>query len=347
MHALIVGLGGIGQRHLRNLRRLLGEDVRISAVRIRRETTELTDQLTVVPDANVEGTYGVHVLPTLEAALAESPDIGIVSNPTSLHVETATALVGAGIDVLVEKPLGHELAGAKELIQLAEAKGVIGMVAYQLRFHPCVERMASALAEGLVGPIHGARIEVGEYLPSFHPYEDYRRMYASRRDQGGGVTLTQIHELDLMLHLLGAPEAAWSIGGRVGDLEIDVEDSSTTLFRYRRPDEHAFAVTLHQDYLARPPRRSFEIWGERGRLTMNLRAGTLDFLAPDGALTRLVDASAFERNELFVREMAHFLDCVRHRRTPVVSLAEGLASVEVALALRESHDTGELVRFSR
>lgn len=342
---LFVGLGGVGQRHLRNTRAALGPDARLLAYRVRREKTLLSDKLEAIAGGDLEQEYGVDVVPSLEAALEEKPEVAIIANPTSLHVETTQKVLQAGCDVFVEKPLSHDLAGVQSLVEQAASLGRIGFVAYQLRFHPAVQALCAWIDEGKCGTLYGARAEVAEYLPAFHPYEDYRRMYASRRDLGGGVTLTQIHELDLLYRLFGVPQAAWSIGGKISDLEVDVEDSATSLLNYRRSDGKAFAVQLHQDYLGRPPRRSLSIWGSEGRIELDFRAGTLDFTRNDGRGTRLIDASNHPRNQLFVDELSHFLDCVESRKQPLVTLGDGAASLTMAHGLLESQRKGELVHF--
>ncbi len=342
-HALFVGLGGIGQRHLRNLRALLGESVRVSAYRIRRESLQLTDGLTAVPGGDVEAAYGVEVHTSLESALAEKPDIALIANPTSLHVPVALEALEAGCDVFVEKPLSDTNAGVDAFTTRARELRRVGMVAYQLRFHPCVKRLIDLVESEALGLLYGAHVEVAEYLPGFHPYEDYRRMYASRRDLGGGVTLTQIHEIDLIHRIFGLPERVWSVGDRISELEVDVEDSATSLLEYRRKDGRAFAVQLHQDFLGRPARRTFSVWGALGRAVMDLRAGTLDFTSTDGSTARLVECGDYPRNQLFLDELAHFLDCVRTRSEPCVSLEEGAAGLRIALALRAAQENGMLV----
>jgi predicted dehydrogenase len=342
-HALFVGLGGVGQRHLRNLRALLGESVRVSAYRVRRESIQLTDELTPVPDGDVESAYGVEVHTSLEGALAEKPDIAVIANPTSLHVPVALAAVEAGCDVFIEKPLSGADEGVDALAARARQLDRVGFVAYQLRFHPCVKRLLDLLEGEGLGLLFGAYVEVAEYLPGFHPYEDYRRMYASRRDLGGGVTLTQIHEIDLIHRIFGMPERVWSVGDRISDLEVDVEDSATSLLEYRREDGPAFAVQLHQDFLGRPPRRMFSVRGSQGSAVMDLRSATLDFTDPDGSTVRLVECPDYPRNQLFVDELAHFLDCVRTRRDPCVPLEEGAASLRIALAIRAAQESGSLV----
>ena len=136
-HVLVVGLGGIGQRHVRNLRALLGEHVRITAVRTRGLHHVLSDQLQIVPEQDVEHTYGIRRVPDLDAALAERPELVFVTNPSSLHVPTALAAARAGCHLFIEKPLSHTLDGVEELIQTVERKRLIAVVGYQMRFHPC------------------------------------------------------------------------------------------------------------------------------------------------------------------------------------------------------------------
>lgn len=343
--ALFIGLGGVGQRHLRNLRAVASPGLRTLAYRVRRETRLLSDQLTEVPGGNLESEYGLEVFDELEAALAQKPQLAIVANPTSLHIEVAQKVVNAGVDLFVEKPLSHNRAGVQKLIDSAEAAGTVSLVTYQLRFHPAVQKLNQLLRERKLGKIFGARVEVAEYLPGFHPYEDYRRMYASRADLGGGVTLTQIHEIDLIYQLFGMPQSVWSVADRLSDLEIDVEDSATSLLRYQTAEGASFAVSLHQDYLGSPPRRSFQIWGEKGLLRMDLRAGTLSYVPSSGSPELVLDASEHPRNQLFVDELLHFLDCVETRKQTSISLREGAQSLWLALALRESQASGKLVEL--
>ena len=105
MRVLIVGLGGIGQRHTRNLRVLLGNDVEIIAYRVRRLTHVVTPALVVDPDRNVENEYQIRTFSDLGKALAQKPAVAFICNPSSLHVPVALACLEAQCDIFVEKPL--------------------------------------------------------------------------------------------------------------------------------------------------------------------------------------------------------------------------------------------------
>lgn len=345
MKILMIGLGGVGQRHLRNLRALLGSDVEIIAYRVRRLSSVITPALQLDDNLDVEKVYGLRVFGDLDSALAERPRIAFICNPSSLHVPVAQACVQAGCDIFVEKPLSNDLAGLPELQAAIEKHGRIAMVGYQLRFHPCFVRMQEIVQQGLLGNLLGVRATVGEYLPNWHRYEDYRTGYAARASLGGGVVLSQIHEFDYLYALFGEAKRLFSVGGHWSNLEVDVEDIASTLMQC----EHAgrpLPVHLQQDYLQRPAHRQCEVVGDAGKAVLDFPELSVDLHNFDSGTEDHFSCKNFDRNLLFVREIEHFLDCVRTREKPLVDLNEGMKSLRHALAAKESAATGRLVELS-
>jgi predicted dehydrogenase len=336
---LFIGLGGIGQRHLRNLRALRGSEIEVHAFRVRREREVLNDTLQVVAGEDLEAKYDVKVHADLDVALANNPDVVFVTNPSSLHVEITRRALEAGAHVLVEKPLSHSLEGVAGLVQESQKRNLVGYVAYQLRFHPGFVRTSEILKQGLIGRPLFAEATVGEYLPGFHPHEDYRRMYASRRDLGGGVTLSQIHEIDFLMALLGRPERVFSLGGKLSSLEIDVDDVASSLLELRGSEGRVLPVRLHQDFVQRPGERRCVLVGDQGKLEWSLSGRSLRRWSAEGALCETHDFSEFPRNQLFEHELSHFLSCVEQGHTPNVTLAEGAESLGVALSILESQQS--------
>ena len=131
MKILMVGLGGIGQRHARNLRALLGPSLDLLAYRVRGLSEVVTPSLTLDASKSIEKEYLVRVFKSLEAALAESPDIAFICNPSSLHVPSALACVAAGCDIFIEKPLSHSLKDVDRLIEAVRSKHRVAMVGRQ------------------------------------------------------------------------------------------------------------------------------------------------------------------------------------------------------------------------
>jgi predicted dehydrogenase len=335
MKILMIGLGGIGQRHTRNLRALLGKSAEIIAYRVRWQTHVVTPSMGADATRNVEEEYLIRAFPSMEAALAERPDVAFVCNPSSLHVPVAIECILAGCDVFIEKPLTDSMEGTRNLLLLAEERNRIAMVGYQLRFHPCLRKLRETLQSGILGNLLSVRATIGEYLPNWHPYEDYRLMYAARADLGGGVVLSQIHEFDYLYSLFGLPKRVYAIGGHWSDLEINVEDTASILMECS-VDGRPLPIHLHQDYLQSPPSRSCEVIGDLGRATMDLHDLSVTVFTRGDATPVVHSFGGFDRNQLFLDQTNHFLDCVKTRRRPVVDLKDGLQSLRMALAIKES-----------
>jgi predicted dehydrogenase len=340
--ALIVGLGSIGQRHARNLRELLGEQVRLFAHRVVRNSPVVTDDLKADAARRPEDVYGIETFDSLDDALNHRPHAAWICNPTSQHLATALRCASAGCDLFLEKPVSDSGHGIDRLQSVVEAAGLVVGVSSQLRFHPALRRMKTAIGQGELGRPLVVRAEVGEYLPGFHPYEDYRTSYAARRSMGGGVVLTLIHDLDYLLWLFGAPRRLFALGGKLSSLELDVEDVASILMECE--GEHGgFPVHLQMDFIHRPPRRTCHVLCDAGSLDLDLRANRLQLTNAEGDVLEVVDVEPFERNHLFLMQMSDFLDARQVRRSPAVTLEDGITAVQTADAVRESMTSKRIV----
>ena len=346
MRILIVGLGAIGQRHARNLRCMFADRVELLAARARGLTHVLSDALTVEAADGLCEKYGIRSFSTLDEALTHKPDVAFVCNPTSLHIETSLALARAGCHLFIEKPLAHEYSRVEQLLDVVERQGLVATVGYQFRFHPCLATAYDLLRSGAVGRTLAVRAEAGEYLPGWHAYEDYRGTYAGRRDLGGGVLLTQIHEMDYLYWFFGLPHTVFTVGGHLSSLDIDAEDVASTLMQFEQ-DGIRFPVHLHQDYVQQPPTRRCEIVGDAGKLEVDLLRHTITLYGATGGVVQSREFSDFQRGQMFIDETRHFLSCVERHEAPVVTLLDAAESLRMALAAKESLDKGVVVRVSR
>jgi predicted dehydrogenase len=213
------------------------------------------------------------------------------------------------------------------------------MVGYQLRFHPLLLKLREWIKEQRLGRIVAVRAEVGEYLPGWHRYEDYRQMYAARADLGGGVVLSQIHEIDYLGWLFGWPHRVFAVGGHLSRLEVDVEDTASLILE-TRVEGRSIPIHLHMDYLQRPPSRTCQIIGDAGKAVMDLRATTATLYDELGGVAETVSFPDFPRNQLFLDEVSYFLQCVSRHESASTSAWEGLRSLRVALAAKASLASG-------
>jgi predicted dehydrogenase len=346
MRILLVGLGGIGQRHARNLRAILGRNADLIAFRARGFSELITPVLSLDKTRNIQEEYNIRCFDTLEAALGESPDIAFVCNPSSMHVDTALKCAQAGCDLFIEKPLSNSLKDVNRLIDCVISSRRVAMVGYQFRFHPCMHRLRAILDKGLIGHLLTVRAAIGEFLPDWHRYEDYRTMYAARSELGGGVILSQIHEFDYLYSLFGVPSRVFALGGHWSTLEIDVEDTASILLDCRA-EGRSLPVHVQLDYIQKPPMRRCEIVGDNGKFALDLIACETTLYTNNLAEPERTRIEHFDRNQLFLDELKHFLKCVETRQQPMVTLRDGAESLRIALAAKESIATGQLVKLDQ
>jgi len=345
MKILMIGLGGIGQRHLRNLKILMPNMLDVVAYRVRGSQTVVTSTLKIAEGVSLEEKYNIRSFKDLHQALEEKPEAAFITNPTSAHIPVALEAAKAGCHLFIEKPLSHSHEGVEALIDLVERQHLTALVGYQLRFHPYLQKVQELLRANTIGQLLSARLDVGEYLPGWHAYEDYRQMYASKKELGGGVILSQIHEIDYAYSLFGMPKTVFALGGQLSNLEIDVEDTASILLKSEW-NGRTLPVHIHQDYLQKPPSRRCEIIGEEGKIVWDLQGGTLSIGRHDQKEPNVQHLERFERNQLFLDELRHFLACIRGEDKPVASLRDGANSLKIALAAKQSIETGEAVSVS-
>ncbi|HVF25143.1 MAG TPA: Gfo/Idh/MocA family oxidoreductase [Anaerolineales bacterium] len=340
MKFLIAGLGSIGRRHFRNLISLGEQDIVL--LRTRKAT---------LPDDELAG---FPVEPDIQGALKKhKPNAVIVANPTSMHLDIAIPAAKAGCHILLEKPVSNSLERLDTLQQAAKKSGSKILVGFQFRYHPTLNRARELIQEGALGKILTVHAHWGEYLPQWHPWEDYRQGYAARADLGGGVIVTLTHPLDYLRFIIGDVESLWSFNGHISPLDVDVEDVAEIGLKFK----NGAIGGLHLNYVQRPPVHKLEIVGTSGILRWDNADGLLHFhrtAAPFGSYTDVAPApviesfsppEAFDRNQLFVAQTRHFIEIVQAVKEPLCSLADGIMALRLALAAKESQEKSRIISF--
>lgn len=330
MKILIAGLGSVGRRHLRNLLKLGEGDIIL--YRTHRATLP-EDELAAFPTET-----------NLKTALAHHPDAVIICNPTAMHLEVAVPAAEAGCHLLLEKPVSNNLANTDRLAQALSRSGARALIGFQFRFHPTLRKAAELIRDGLIGKLLSVRAHWGEYLPGFHPWEDYRKSYAARTDLGGGVILTLCHPLDYLGWLIGETRALWAFTDKVSGLELDVEDTAEIGLHFTS----GALGSLHLDYTQRPASHKLEVIGEKGTLRWDNTDGKLSIYQAETesiGWQEYLPPVGFERNNLFLDEMRHFLAVCRNEEKSVCDYQEGLRSLRWAMAAHTSAKEKRLVEL--
>jgi predicted dehydrogenase len=316
MRFLIAGYGSVGRRHLRNLLALGEHDIVL--YRTRKSTLPEDDLL------------GFKVETDLSAALEHKPNAVIVANPTALHLDVAIPAARAGCHLFLEKPVSHSLERLEELRESLKFGGGKAFVGFQFRFHPGLQQVKNLLQQGVIGRPLSLRCEWGEYLPGWHPWEDYRKSYSARGDLGGGVVLTLCHPLDYLRWFFGEGSLLQAFVSKISDLEIEVEDVAEVLLQF---SDHLLA-SVHLDYYRRPAVHRLEITGSEGLLAWDNADGAVRLYRADmNAPEVFLPPQGFERNTMFLDEMRHFLNVASGREEPICTLEDGIRALELALQI--------------
>jgi predicted dehydrogenase len=329
MRFLIAGYGSIGRRHLNNLLALGEKDVLLYRTH---QSTLAVDEIKDIP-----------VEPSMEAALAHKPDALIVANPTALHLEAAIPAAEAGCSILMEKPISHQMEGIDSLQQALKDSGGRFVTGFQFRFNPGLRQTENWLKEKKIGTVVSAHVCWGEYLPGWHPWEDYRKSYSSRADLGGGVVNTLSHPLDYLCWLLGDVDAINAATSNVG-LQLEVEDTADIELRFTS----GTLANVHLDYLQRPGEHTLKIVGSEGTILWD-NATTISKLyrAATGSWEEVPPPPGFERNVMFLDEMRHFISVAKKETEPLCTLEDGITALRMAQAVYKSAQDGCLVKFTR
>ena len=341
MKFLIAGLGSIGRRHFRNLIALGEKDIIL-----------LRSHRATLPDDELAG-YPVET-DLAEALKKHKPEAVIVANPTSLHLDVAIPAAEAGCHILLEKPVSNSLDRLDVLQKAAEKSGSRILVGFQFRYHPTLNKARELIQASALGKVLTVHAHWGEYLPQWHPWEDYRQSYAARADLGGGVIRTLTHPLDYLRYLIGEVDSLWSFNGHISSLELDVEDAAEIGLKFT----NGAIGGVHLNYAQRPPAHRLEIVGTNGTLRWENEDGILYLLKMPAAFGTFSDnppapvvktyapPEGFERNQLFLAQTRHFVETAAGESEPRCTLADGARALRLALAAQESQKSGRVVQIT-
>ena len=306
MKICFVGLGSIGQRHLKNFI-LVAKDYGINAKihALRSSDKELPKEIAELVAKEI----------TLESGLDHHYDIVFITNPTSEHFTTIKQMAGRTRNMFIEKPLA---ADADFLISdLGLSSEGVYYIAGPLRYSGVIKKLKELLQEERV---YSIRAICSSYLPDWRPETDYRQSYSAQTEKGGGAAIDLIHEWDYITELFGFPEKACRLTGKCSHLEIDSEDIAVYIAGYRN-----MLAEIHLDYFGRKPRRSIELLTEKGMIAGDLIRGSISFT--DGRRRLFLKE---ERNDIYLREMKFFMELVL-REENYSNLEKGLAILKLAL----------------
>ena len=325
---LIVGVGSIGERHLRCFQ---------STGRAEVSFVEVNPSLR----ATIAERYGVCGFADLEAALADrggaSPSnslSAVVATPANRHLEIATRLAEAGRHLLIEKPLSTNTNGVSRLASVVRERGVVVSVAYVYRCFPALAAMREALRSGRYGnPVEIVAV-CGQNFPTYRPA--YRDIYYNDHATGGGAIQ------DALTHVLNAGE--WLVGPidrLVADAahqvlaDLTVEDTVHVLTR-QGGVLGSYSLNQHQA----PNEVTLTVICEQGTVRWESHAHRWRWMVRPDEPWHDESHEPLPRDAAFITQASRFLDAVDGIAKPLCALEEGVQTLQVNLAALASVESG-------
>jgi len=327
LKVLVVGYGSIGKRHVKNL--LAITDIQIIIC---------TKQKISNPSPK-----RIMIFNSITECIKEEPNIGIISNESSFHMEVAIKLAKADIDLFIEKPLSNSLKGTKQLSSIIKQKKIITQIGCQLRFHKCIKKIKELVSSNKIGKIISVRAESGSFLPDWHPGENYKKSYAAKNELGGGVTLTNIHEIDYLYWLFGEVKEIHAVTGRYSKLGIDSDDLSVAILKFKKN----IVGELHLDYFQKPDFRSCKIIGSEGVIYWDSDSNIVSLYEnKKEKWIKVLKWTKYDRNSMFKDELIHFLNSVKKRQLTINPVEkDGIITLKIALGISKSSKSRKMIKI--
>lgn len=329
MKYLFCGLGSIGKRHLNNLLSIGEKDI-IAYRKFGYKKSDLNHSIKVYND--------------LDDALNEKPDAAFITNPTSEHIPISLKVARAKCHLFIEKPLSSSYAGIPELNKICHKNKLITMMGFMLRFHPAVQKIKQIIEKKEIGDILYARLIAGDYLPNWHPWEDYRKGYAANKNLGGGPINTISHELDLVSFFFGMPKSVFALEGKQTPLKLTTEHSADILAKYK----NGLTTHIRLDYHLYPAQRQWEVYGTKGRVNFDFYTNiiTINIGEKKNKEFRLQEinfSKSFKVNDLYIEELKHFINTIKSKQNYIVTLKDGINNLKIILACHKSIENKTII----
>jgi predicted dehydrogenase len=321
MKIIIVGVGSIGTRHLKNLVEL-GHDVYV--VDIDKSKLNRTKHI-------AKRTFS-----SLKEALKINPDVAFICTFSNDHINPAIKCVEAGCHLFVEKPLSTSMKGINKLVKIVEDKNLISMVGCNMRFHPAISYINNVLE---TNPSFEkklwANIEFGYYLP--FAKKNYASSYMANKSMGGNLIFDRIHEIDYSVWFFGEASKVFCTKGILSGLKIDTDDYSDMIIKFKS----GVVCNLHIDYLQQGYSLRCKVVCEDGMIFWDFANGTIGMYTIDADkwVWKNMNLEIYY-NQMYVDEVRYFMQKVKDSKETFNSISDSISILKLALSANRSAVTG-------
>lgn len=329
-HILIIGVGSIGERHLRCFQATDRVDLSIC---------ELNENLR----NEVGDRYNITKrFDNLEAALEQKPDAALIAAPAHLHIPLAQTCAEAGCHLLIEKPLSTSTEGIAELTQFIAKKKLIASVAFVFRAHPVIQAMKKAIDSGTFGKALQVNVISGQHFPTYRPA--YRDIYYNNHAAGGGLIQDGLpHAMNAVEWLVGPTTQIMADAAHLKLEGVEVEDTVNVLTRHGANGEvlGSFCSNQHQA----PNETSINVICENGTVRFEYQRNRWGWLKePEDEWE--YEEFTIGRDDLFTNQANAFVDAIEGKAEPACTISDAVQTLKTCLTILKSSQQAPWIPIS-
>lgn len=288
--------------------------------------------------------YNVQTVSSLNYALAQKPDVMIISTPPDLHLKYANIAIKNNINFFMEVNLLSK--HVKEIVRKIARKPIIASPSYTMRFHPIVKELKKLLAKKTIGKILAIHHHTGQFLPNWHPWEDYRDFFVSKRITGGARETVPV-ELVWLTYIFSEIKSVYGNVNKISRLDANIDDIYQILLEFK----NNIHCTMVIDVVSIPPFRETKIIGEKGTILCDFNKGRIQINKgkkwKEVKLKMGKIAKGYKGNTppetLYEEETRSFLDTIKLQKKYPYSLRDELKILRVLDAIEQSSKIGKKI----
>jgi predicted dehydrogenase len=255
LKVLQVGLGSMGKRRIRNLQQLgIKEIIGFDLSEDRREEAKKLYKISTISD--------------IKQGLEEKPNCMIISTPPDLHYKYAKLAIKNDIHFFTEVNLSSK--DISKIIQEMKSKKIVGVPSSTMLFHPIIKQLEKLIEKETIGKPLTIYRHFGHYLPNWHPWEDYRKFYVSKKETGAAREVVPF-ELVWMSYLFSNIYSVYGNINKISNLESNIDDIYQIIIEFTSGIKCIFIV----DVISEPAINETRIIGDKGIIYCDHNIGTI------------------------------------------------------------------------
>jgi len=336
LNGLVIGFGSIGQRHFHNLNKL-GIEMAVCDVN--------KNQLKKVPEKLISKTFHA-----LDSALLFAPDFSIICTFPDTHIDIANKCLKANSHVFIEKPISNSLIGVEKTLRYANHKKLKVSVGYNMRFDPGLNLMKKLLQSNNSVPL-SVQSQWGLHISKWHNDKNFKHHYVLKK--GNGIILDDSHEYDYLRWILEDEVThVYCQTSKMKSIKTDTESIAIINLKFRK----GTIGTIMMDYVRPNYERNCHIVTEKSDLKWKFipssvkrnyqtRCESIIKKTNLNSNSQIFKKFKIKINDMYTREIIHFLHCITNNNKPQVDGWEGLRTLRIGLAAIKSSRENRIIRL--